>query len=136
MVTGMILFFLTYCNFRVIRLTSQSVPYKWCLRLLNVKPKKGDLCVFERNGVKTVKYLVGLPGSRIKNMNDIIYTDANVVGHAKRTKNLTPVSSGFVPDGRAFVAGTHKLSFDSRYEEFGFVNIKDIQGKAIGICKW
>jgi hypothetical protein len=131
-----ILFSWIYCNFRIIRLTSQSIPYSWCLHLLNAKPKKGDLCVFERDGKTMVKYLVGLRGSTIKNLKDVIYVEACVVGQAKRTKSLTPVSSGFVPDGYAFVAGTHECSFDSRYEEFGFVDIKNVRGKAMGICKW
>jgi type IV secretory pathway protease TraF len=131
-----VLFFVLYCNFRIIRLTSQSIPHSWCLQLLNARPKKGELCVFERNGVKTVKYLVGLRGSRIKNLKDVVCVEDYMVGKARRTKSLTPVASGFVPNGYAFVAGTHEYSFDSRYEEFGLVDLKDMRGKAIGILKW
>ncbi|MDR2107641.1 MAG: S26 family signal peptidase [Holosporaceae bacterium] len=40
-----------------------------------------------------------------------------------------------MPEGYAFVAGSHQYSFDSRYKEFGFVDLKDIRGRAIGICK-
>jgi signal peptidase I len=103
---------------------------------LNVKPKKGDLCVFERDGGMVVKYLIGLLGSRIKNSKDVVCVDDYVVGQARRTKSLTPVSSGVVPEGQVFVAGTHRFSFDSRYGEFGLVDVKDMRGKAIGICKW
>jgi hypothetical protein len=81
-----ILFFGLYCNFRIIRLTSQSIPYSWCFHLLQVKPKKGDLCVFERDGKTIVKYLIGLQGSRIKNLKDVICMEAYVVGQARRTK--------------------------------------------------
>jgi hypothetical protein len=130
------LFFVLYCNFRIIWLTSQSIPYRWCLHLLHAKPKKGDLCVFERDGVKTVKYLIGLPGSRIKNLKDVVCVDDYVIGQERRTKSLTPVASGFVPNGYAFAAGSHKYSFDSRYEEFGVVDLRNMRGKAIGILKW
>jgi hypothetical protein len=133
---AIILFFLLYSNFRIIELTSRSIPYKWCIHLLNVKPKKGDLCVFKRDGKTTVKYLVGVSKNKIKNVNDIIYIDANIIGHAKRSKHLTPTSTYFIPEGYVFVAGTHEDSFDSRYEEFGLVDLKNIQGTAVGICRW
>jgi signal peptidase I len=133
---GIILFFLLHSNFRIIQLTSPSVQYKWCIHLLNLKPKKGGLCVFERNGKTMVKYLIGMQGDKIKNMKDIIYVNENIVGRARRTKYLTPASTHFIPEGYAFVAGNHENSFDSRYEEYGLVDLKDIRGKAIGICKW
>ena len=34
-------------------------------------------------------------------------------------------------EGYVFVAGDHPKSFDSRYDEFGLVNIENIQGRAI-----
>jgi conjugal transfer pilin signal peptidase TrbI len=120
---------------RIIYLRTPSLPYKLCLHLRKIEPRRGDLCVFRRNGVTIVKYLLGLEGDGVGNINNQIYVNSRYVGTARKTNLLTPVENGVIPRGYAFVAGTHLDSFDSRYQEFGLVKISEIEGKALGIWK-
>ena len=108
------LFFILDANVRIIRIKTPSIPYKYCVLFLKIAPKKGDLCVFKKNGMTLVKYLQ----------------------HAGLPKSDTIAPGGTpVPEGYAFVVGTHPNSFDSRYKEFGLVKISDIQGRAIGFWR-
>ncbi len=120
----------------IVLTTSNSVPYKICLQLYNVKPKKGDLCAFIYKGEKFIKYLSGQAGDRITNSNDEIFIGHNRVGKAYSTCKLTPIKAQTVPKGYVFVSGNHTYSFDSRYQEFGFIKDEDIQGKVIGLVKY
>ena len=127
-----VLFFLAKANVRIINLVSPSLPYKFCVHLLKAKPQRGDLCVFQKRGSTIVKYLVGLEGDEVRNIDGQIFVGFQKVEAAKKTKLLTPIKSKVIPKGFAFVAGTHEDSLDSRYEEFGLVKLSDIQGKAVG----
>ena len=113
-----------------------SIPYKLCLQFFNVEPKKGDLCAIDFRGKKLLKYLVGTEGSKIRNINDVIFVDGKRIGRAEKSKFLTPVKNGEIPAGQAFLAGTHLDSLDSRYKEFGLVKISDIRGKIIGLTRF
>lgn len=45
----------------------------------------------------------------------------------------TPLKSQKIPKGFVFVAGTHPQSFDSRYEEFGLIDIRFIKYSVFSI---
>jgi signal peptidase I len=131
---GFLLLFFSQEQF--VMMDSPSIPYRLCLQIFHLKPQKGDLCVFEKRGHTLVKYIAAVPGDDISNVMDDLYINGEKVCKAERTATLTPVQSFFVPGGRVFVLGTHENSLDSRYEEFGLVNISDIRGTAIGLWKW
>lgn len=120
----------------IVVLTSESIPYRLCLQVYNIPPKVGDICVFDYKGKKFLKYLVGTAGDKVRNINDNIYVGDFMVGKAEKNEILTPVSSGVIPEGYVFVAGTHPKSFDSRYKEFGFIKVSDFRGKAYGLIRW
>jgi signal peptidase I len=128
--------FAAYKNVRIINILTPSVPYKCCVNLMKVYPRRGDLFVFKRNGEIFVKFLVGVEGDEIRNVDDNIYVGFWPVGAAPKTKRLTPIKDRIIPKGYVFAAGTHEDSLDCRYEEFGLVKVSDIEGKAIGFSKW
>lgn len=131
---------------KLIHLTSESLPYEFCLQFHNIRPKKGDLCVFNfeprvksKDGKKIsltfVKYLVGESGDEVNRIENSIYVNSKLVGKIKKVKGLNPVESSVIPKGYVFVAGTHEDSLDSRYKEFGFIKKSDIKGRAIGCIR-
>lgn len=113
-----------------------SVPYSVCLQVYSCKPQRDDLCVINYKGRKLIKYIAGAERDIIRNFGDDIWINNIRVGKAKKTKILTPVKSGVVPKGYVFVIGTHPLSLDSRYNEFGLVKTSDIKGKVFGLVEW
>ena len=81
-----------------------------------------------------IKKIVGRPGDEIIVRDRDVWVSGRKVGTAKpltrKGQPLTVVTPGVIPEGYVFVAGTHKDSFDSRYAEFGFIQIADIKGYA------
>jgi signal peptidase I len=127
---------LFFSQARFVTLDSPSIPYRLCLRIFHLKPQKGDICVFEKQGLALFKYIAAAEGDEIRNVKDEIYVNGKYVCRAEATETLTPVRNFFVPSGYVFVLGTHESSLDSRYEEFGLVRVSDIKGIAIGLWKW
>ena len=119
-------------------LNSESVPFKVCVHVYNLKPEKESLCALNFKGRTFVKYLVGVAGDEIRYVDDdgsfgkTIYVGDMKIGEVKKAKHLTPISARKIPEGYVFVAGTHPDSLDSRYEEFGLIPVQDIQGKVFG----
>lgn len=114
---------------------SPSVPYSVCLQVYNCNPQKGDLCAINYNGRKLIKYVAGVEGDVIRNIYNDIWIENIRVGKAKKTAVLSPVKAGVVPKGYVFVIGTHPLSLDSRYNEFGLVKTSDIRGTVFGLIE-
>ena len=79
------------------------------------------------------KIVAGLPGDPIRVEDRNVFVAGGYVGFAKlRTfdgRPLTPVKSPVVPAGHYYVRGTGADSFDSRYQEAGFVAPAQIVGK-------
>lgn len=132
---------------KLVYLTSESIPYKYCVQFYNLKPEKGDLCVFdyypkgktrkESNETRFtfIKYIAGVAGDYVKREGNKIYVNGKLIGEAKGESELHPIDSIVIPKGYVFVKGTHKDSLDSRYKEFGLVKEEAIKGKAIGWLK-
>lgn len=109
---------------------------------------RGDIVCLQGHRVKYIdgdkslaKRVLGLPGDQIQkeqNTIKLIPQENNVklfllplVDQTSKGEVLTPLSLTAIPEGYAFVAGDHPKSFDSRYEEFGLVNIENIKGRTI-----
>ena len=106
-------------------------------------PKRGDIVVFiypEDRSKDFIKRLIGLPGDTIEIrekkilLNGLPWSDTygvhvdNLIipGSVQPRDNFGPVK---VPEGSIFVIGDNRdESYDSRF--WGFVNMKDVLGKA------
>lgn len=119
----------------VVFITTNSIPYSICLQMRCITPQKYDLCAFTYKGHKFIKYIIGTEGDKVINLADAIYVGGFRVGKAERTNQLTPLSDCKIPKGYVFVSGRHPKSLDSRYREFGFVKISDLEGKVFGLVK-
>ncbi|MDR2781501.1 MAG: S26 family signal peptidase [Holosporaceae bacterium] len=118
---------------RLIFLNSTSVPFRVCLQIYNLKPKKGGLCAFDFRGRTFVKYMVGVPGDEIQRVGRVVYVGEARVGEVQKAELLSPMEEGKIPEGYVFVAGTHPDSLDSRYKEFGLISASDIRGRVFGL---
>jgi len=111
------------------------------LHLLKVSPKRGEanvapvLCVFKKNDITIVKYIVAEEGDSVKIIRNSVFINGKEICKLKPNANFSPIMDQIIPTGYVFVMGTHPDSFDSRYEWFGLVKRSDIQGKAIGFLK-
>ena len=103
--------------------------------------KNNQFVIFEKYLItaeekrRLLKEVIGLPGDKILIKENEMWVNDNKIGEllskTSLGKNLSPNKEKIVPKDHLFVRGTDKQSFDSRYEEFGFVPFKDIQKKAV-----
>ena len=127
----LVLFFVLDANVRIMRIGTRSVPYKYCLHLLKVSPKKGDLCVFKKKSMTIVKYIAAEEGDSVKIIRNSVLINGKEICKLKPDSKFSPIMDQVISAGCVFVMGTHPDSFDSRYEWFGLVKVADIQGRAI-----
>lgn len=123
-------------NIRIMIANTDSIPYRICLQLLKVKPKKGDISIFQFRGFTFIKYLVGEPGDKIEIIDNNIYVGGKEIGPIQNDPRVTPTKHRVVPKGYYFMAGTNPQSLDSRYHEIGLIPESDIESKAIGLVKF
>ena len=111
------------------------VPVKYTLI------KKNSYVAFHKrdsffDDILVTKKVVAVSGDSIKvKNNEVIVNEKHLIikANAKNGAILHPVSISTVPHGKLFVAGDNPDSFDSRYEEFGLVDEKDINYVSYGI---
>lgn len=113
--------------------SSKSLPQILFFAYPSKEISRGDYISFNHpNFPKTLaKQVVGLPGDSIEIQENQIFVNGTAYGAIQKQsssgKIYHPTTFSRVSKGHFFVIGHHKESFDSRYEEFGFVSYDDIQ---------
>lgn len=122
-----------------------SLPYRiaWLERGVT-QLERGDFVLYAFSGKAVADYpglagqpffkiVAGVPGDPIRVEDRNVFVADGYVGFAKlRTfdgRPLRPVESAVVPSGHYYVRGTGADSFDSRYQEAGFVAPAQIVGR-------
>lgn len=104
------------------------------------KPKDGDIIVFKTdllqdNGKQKdlVKRVIATEGQHIKIEDSKVYVDDKLLDEPYIHDNYTSGDIDMIiPEGEVFAMGDNReKSLDSRYEEVGLVNEKDIMGKVM-----
>ncbi len=104
------------------------------------KPKDGDIIVFKTdllqdNGKQKdlVKRVIATEGQHIKIEDSKVYVDDKLLDEPYIHDNYTSGDIDMIiPEGEVFAMGDNReKSLDSRYEEIGLVNEKDIMGKVM-----
>ncbi len=102
--------------------------------------QRGDLVAFVApktrygEGVSWwMKYAMGIPGDKIVVRGNKIWVHGYYCGvmqdKAYDGKELSWQKSMLIPPGFVFVWGTHRRSFDSRYQQVGLINETSILGR-------
>ena len=104
------------------------------------EPKDGDIIVFKTNLLQDdgktkdlVKRVIATEGQHIKIEDSKVYVDGELLKEPYIHDNYTSGDIDMVvPEGEVFTMGDNReKSLDSRYEEVGLVNEKDIMGKVM-----
>lgn len=89
--------------------------------------KRFDVIVFNHNGNKLVKRIIGLPGDKVTYTDNKLYINDKLIKENYTRKNTDDFISDKVPSDMYFVLGDNRSnSLDSRY--IGFVSKSDIEG--------
>lgn len=88
-------------------------------------------------GSTFIKYLSGEEGDVVTTYNRDVYLNSKFIAKAKTRafsgRKLQIIKDREIPKGFIFVSTPAKDGYDSRYEEFGFIDRKNIIGKAYEI---
>ena len=105
------------------------------LNMINREYEPGDVIVFycPDRGKNLIKRVIATEGDTVEvkdlllYINDKVYNeDYNTIEFSHDFKKVT------VPKGKLFVMGDNRpISLDSRYDEVGFINPNNIEGKVI-----
>ncbi|WP_287962367.1 S26 family signal peptidase [Alcanivorax sp.] len=115
------------------------------LILKKIEPEVGQMAAFwpPKNAFYPhtwfVKYVKGGPGDIVGVREDgghqMVYLNDQYVGAAlRKARNgspLTPTQEGVLPPGKFFMWTPHPRSFDSRYNEIGWIDESRIIGRAV-----
>ncbi len=89
--------------------------------------KRFDVIVFNHNGNKLVKRIIGLPGDKVTYTDNKLYINDKLIKENYTRKNTDDFTSDKVPSDMYFVLGDNRSnSLDSRY--IGFISKSDIEG--------
>lgn len=109
----------------------------------NLAPQKGGLVAFwppKNDFLNTywfVKYLKGVAGDEVVRQGQAFYINGEYIGAAKQKSKggivLKPSAGGVIPQGYYFVWTPHADSFDSRYEQIGWIPESSVIGRAYRI---
>lgn len=104
------------------------------------EPKRGDIIVFSTDLLQDdgtpkdlVKRVIAVEGDHIKIENSNVYVNDKLIEEPYIHDNYTEgVIDMVIPEGKVFAMGDNReKSLDSRYEDVGLVDEKDIMGKVM-----
>lgn len=142
----MVIAWITQANFQLVRNHSESLPFHSVLIKKGKIPNKIDqIFVFKvKNNLHYpnqekvfIKLVKGFAGDEIKvrDAEREVYVLGELIAVAKseslKGKPLTIIEAGIIPPHKFFAYTPHKDSLDSRYQDLGLVDEKDIIGTAI-----
>jgi conjugal transfer pilin signal peptidase TrbI len=110
-----------------------SLPYKLFLSCSSRSPKKYDYVTLHHSSSPNllVKQIIGFPGDQIIQLNEHIFVGHHDCGKALPFTSsgmpISPIEAHTIPEGYLFVHAPHPESFDSRYQEFGLVQLSQLQ---------
>jgi conjugative transfer signal peptidase TraF len=115
--------------------SSDSLPYHlFFSRKGQPKLERGRIIAFINPRLSTdllAKEIIGLPGDKIFIKEQSVFINDKPIGKvlekSSSGKKFNPIQEGVIPEGYVFVCGAHEQSFDSRYQEFGLINIENIK---------
>lgn len=120
-------------SFCFIKDRSNSLPYHFYLGFKG-RPKRMDYVLLKHNkfSYPLIKRIMGQEGDEIAFEKDIVFVNGISIGRVLEKSPFSgqKISSCIlkkVPEGHVFVCGSHEYSFDSRYEEFGMIPIKNLK---------
>jgi len=129
--------------FKLLINTCDSLPYKvFLLRKDELPTSKGQLIVFNAKDNKKyksafIKIIGGTPGDIVSRKDRSYFINGKFIGVAKETSKEGEVATlgptGEIPHGQYFVYTTHPDSYDSKYEDIGWIKDTDILGIAYPI---
>jgi signal peptidase I len=106
------------------------------------RPSPYEVIVFLRGKTHFVKRVIAGPGSTIEGKAGEIFVDGKVLSEpyvrhtAPAPSELDDFGPTLIPPGKLFVMGDNRdLSYDSRVQEFGLVDTRDILGKPLYVYR-
>jgi conjugal transfer pilin signal peptidase TrbI len=142
---GVLCLLLFNAMFKVGINVTESLPQKvFIVTKFNHHVERGDYMSFVwhgtahyRKGFNFVKIVRGVPGDTVSFIGRDVYVNGQFVAQAKpkslKGEPLELGPSGVIPLGKYFVYATNKDSLDSRYALTGWIDEKNIIGKAYGL---
>jgi conjugal transfer pilin signal peptidase TrbI len=140
----MVIGWILQANFQLVVNRSESLPIRSVLVLKGKIPNKIDqIFVFRvknnphypNQEKEFIKLVGGFAGDQIKIQDREVYVSEKMIGVAKAESlkglPLTMIDTGTIPPHKFFAYTPHKDSLDSRYQDLGLVDEKDIIGTAI-----
>lgn len=114
---------------------SVGKKYPYCkVSYLFSAPERGDIIIYDREGVVYCKRLIGLPGDHIKIADGYVYVN----GEKQTEAYAHGVTKAYyqdvydVPEGEYFVLGDNREnSKDSRMWDYPFIQKKQILGHVL-----
>lgn len=142
--TIMVIGWILQANFQLVVNRSESLPIRSVLILKGKLPNKVDqIFVFRVKNNKHypnqekefIKLAGGFAGNEIEIKGGEVYVSGKMIGVAKAESlkglPLAMIEAGIIPSHKFFAYTPHKDSLDSRYQDLGLVDEKDIIGTAI-----
>lgn len=115
---------------------------KFTVEMKPFQPSRGNLVVFEHDGILIVKRVIAVAGDTIQGRDDQIFVNGSLLNEPY-IEHLGPPHGPLatfgpvtVPTSKVFVAGDNRdYSLDSRTPEFGLVATGDIKGRPVEIVQ-
>jgi conjugal transfer pilin signal peptidase TrbI len=120
---------------------TESLPQKYFLVHFNQKPVVGNFIIFKGpenlklpKELTFTKQVMGRSGDVVTRNDRNFFINGKFVGRAKthslKGELLKVGPTGVIPEGHYYVATDHKDSFDSRYQDIGWISISQCIGIA------